>query len=107
MPKRAFAAVLLSPALAFGEPIEEPAGTSRGIDPVYHIERLSEADLKRFYLRCSRAALRGRMSTGEIALCSTGYERLLQVSFRGDFMALLEWRRNPDRDREWSGPSPF
>lgn len=107
MSKRAFAALLMSPALAFGEAVEEPAATNSGSDPVAHIEGLSEAELKRFYLRCSRAALRGRLSNGEIALCSTGYERLLRVSFQGNFLELLEWRRNPDRERERAGPSPF
>src|SRR5688572_25057234 len=58
------------------------------------IQRLSEDELKEFYVRCSRAAVRGRLGHGEIALCSTAYERLLKEIFRGDFRALLEWRRS-------------
>jgi hypothetical protein len=66
-------------------------------DVVAGIEAMSEADLKVFYLRCSREALRGRLGSGEIAFCSTGYERLLQRVFGGDFLALLAWRRNLGR----------
>jgi hypothetical protein len=70
------------------------------------IERLSEDDLKEFYLRCTRAAMRERLGSGEIALCSTGYERLKKSAFRGDFRALVEWRRSVGRPAE-PLPSPF
>jgi hypothetical protein len=63
------------------------------------IEQLSEADLKEFYLRCARESVRGRLGHGEIALCSVGYERLLNGTFRGDIRALLEWRRGLGRSR--------
>ena len=61
------------------------------------IERLSEVELKEFYLRCARESVRGRLGHGEIALCSAGYERLLNGTFRGDIRALLEWRRGLGR----------
>jgi len=64
------------------------------------IEQLSEPDLKEFYLNCSRAATRQRLTGGEIAICSVGYERLLRSTFRGDFFALLEWRRGLGRPAE-------
>ena len=60
---------------------------------IAHIQRLPDADLKEFYLRCNRAALRGGLGSGEVALCSVGYETLLKRTFEGDFHALLDWRR--------------
>lgn len=69
------------------------------------IEQMSEADLKAFYLQCSREAVHGRLSTSDIAFCSVGYERLLKWTFRGNFVELLEWRRNVGRPRVM--PSPF
>lgn len=80
-----------------------PKGADRIGDIVASLEKLSESDLKKFYVRCSHAALRGRMGSGEIALCSTGYEILLKRVFRGDFRALLEWSR---RNRQRAGEGP-
>lgn len=62
-----------------------------------HIAALPEADLKKFYLTCSRESVRGRLGGGEIQLCSIGYEELLQRSFGGDFRAFLAWRRDAVR----------
>jgi hypothetical protein len=63
---------------------------------VARMQRFSDADLKRFYLHCSRAATRS-LSSGDIAVCSVGYELLLRRTFGGDFDALLAWsRRHPD-----------
>ena len=53
-----------------------------------------------------RAAMRQHLASGEIALCSMGYERLLQGTFRGDFHALLAWRRGLLPAAE-PLPSPF
>ena len=69
------------------------------------IAALPEADLKKFYLNCSREAVRGRIATGEIQLCSVGYEQLLQRSFGGDFRAFLAWRR--DAVRRPAPPDPL
>ena len=69
------------------------------------IRALPEADLKKFYLNCSREAIRGRIGSGEIQLCSIGYERLLQGSFGGDFRAFLDWRRDAVRRPEPSRPN--
>jgi hypothetical protein len=56
------------------------------------VGQLSEAQLKESYLRCSRAAVRGRLQSGEIAGCSIVYETLLKRVFGGDFRALIAWR---------------
>lgn len=66
-------------------------------DPIMvRLEGLSDANLKLFYLHCSRAAKRS-LGTGGVAVCSVGYELLLQRTFGGDFNALLAWsRRHPD-----------
>jgi hypothetical protein len=66
---------------------------------VAHLETLSDERLKAFYLRCSDAAVGGQLGSGEIALCSIGYEMLLKRSFGGDFMALLAWSRQHDSAR--------
>jgi hypothetical protein len=58
------------------------------------IEALSERDARQFYLDCSHAALRGRLGSGETAVCSIGYEVLLSRHFGGDFHALLAWSRS-------------
>lgn len=61
------------------------------------IERLSEREIKQFYLGCSSAAMRGRLGGGETQACSVGYEVLLQRHFGGDFHSLLAWSRSqPD-----------
>ena len=98
-------------ALPWDEPVPVPASEAPlARDPfggvVAGIRAMSEAELKVFYLRCSRESLRGRLGSGEIALCSTGYERLLQRVFGGDFLALLAWRRNLARV-DTSLASPF
>jgi hypothetical protein len=71
-------------------------------ETVAEIRKLTEAELKRFYLKCSRASVRGRISGGEIQLCSVGYEQLLQRVFGGNFQEFLEWRRNAVRRDETS-----
>ncbi len=58
------------------------------------IEALSEREAKQFYLDCSHAALRGRLGSGETAVCSIGYDVLLRRHFGGDFHALLAWSRS-------------
>jgi hypothetical protein len=63
-----------------------------------HLQRLSERDVKQFYLGCSAAAMRGRLGGGETAACSVGYEVLLQRHFGGDFHALLAWSRKQAHD---------
>lgn len=63
------------------------------------LERLSEAEVKQFYLGCSGAAMRGRLGGGETAACSVGYEVLLRRHFGGDFHALLAWSRSQPHDR--------
>lgn len=69
------------------------------------LERLSDSDLKSFYLECSRTG-RGSLGMGGVAVCSVGYELLLQRTFEGDFYALLDWSKrqrgatDPFEDRE-------
>ena len=83
--------VLLAPSVharAPGHAVDAVAVESR---LVAQLERLPEQDLKSFYLRCSRAASQHALGSGEIALCSQGYEILLKRIFGGDFFALLAW----------------
>jgi hypothetical protein len=83
------------------EPPEGPAPESGRTEPPSSlIAQMSDDDLKALYLRCSRAAMRNQLGGGEIALCSMVYERLLRGTFRGDFHALLEWRRGLLRPTE-------
>jgi len=79
------------PAAADPEPpgVEGPAPR---ISVEERVGQLSEAELKESYLRCSRAAVRGRLQSGEIAGCSVVYETLLRRVFGGDFRALIAWR---------------
>ena len=64
-------------------------------DQIAQLEQASDADLKLFYLRCSRSD-RFALGMGGVAVCSIGYELLLQRTFAGDFYALLDWsRRHP------------
>lgn len=60
-------------------------------DPTAAVRQLPDSDLKVFYLRCARAAGKQALSSGEIALCSVGYQTLLDRTFGGDFLALLAW----------------
>jgi hypothetical protein len=60
-------------------------------------ERLSDSDLKSFYLECSRTGRRS-LGMGGVAECSVGYELLLQRTFEGDFYALLAWSRRQHAD---------
>lgn len=61
------------------------------------LERLSDSDLKSFYLECSRTGRRS-LGMGGVAECSVGYELLLQRTFDGDFYALLAWSRRQRAD---------
>ncbi|HET6265218.1 MAG TPA: hypothetical protein VFD95_10185 [Usitatibacter sp.] len=99
------AALAHAPAAANDE--EPAAAESPAARAVAEIHRLSEAELKEFYLRCARESVRGSLSSGEIAFCSIGYERLLKQTFRGDFVAFLEWRRAQRREQPAPPPSPY
>ena len=70
-----------------------PAPVEQFAESLDDMERMTEAELRQLYLQCSRAAVRGRITTGDVQLCSVVYERLLQGPFGGDFRAFLEWRR--------------
>ena len=98
---------LLANGPALANDGETPPAESAAAQTVAAINQLSEAELKEFYLRCARESMRGRLSSGEIAFCSIGYERLLQHTFRGDFRALLEWRRTQGRPQQPPLASPF
>lgn len=93
-------AAMAVPGFGFAQQEVRPHLPDRVAGIVQQIESFSDAELKAFYLRCSRGALDGRMGSGEIALCSTGYELLLKRAFGGNFHALLEWRRGRARARE-------
>jgi hypothetical protein len=64
------------------------------------IERLSVNEVKQFYLGCSGSAMRGLLDSAETALCSIGYDVLLNRHFGGDFHAFLAWSKNQVHDRE-------
>ena len=93
-------------APADGVPFSAQQVAAEGSAATAHIQQLADTDLKEFYLRCNRAALRGGLGSGEAALCSVGYETLLKRTFEGDFRALLDWRRAQDAARVApSGPT--
>lgn len=74
------------------------------------LRRLPATELKAYYLQCSRAATQRVLDSQQIALCSIGYEILLQKVFGGDFAALLAWSKTQTGDgvavaRFWRGPS--
>lgn len=83
------------PLLAAGDAAEADAPNPMAV-AISRIKALPEAELKAFYRRCARASVRGQLSNGEIALCSVGYQQLLDRHFGGDFQAFLEWRRGTD-----------
>jgi hypothetical protein len=94
----------LAAIAADGEPEKRspPVPVERFAGSFADVEQLTDAQLKRFYLECSRAAVRGRITSGDVQVCSVGYERLLQKSFGGDFRAFLDWRRQAVRRGEAS-----
>ena len=98
----AFLAVSAVASDAVREELRTPAPLAPFEEAVAEIGTLTEAELKRFYLKCARASVRGRISGGEIQLCSVGYEQLLQRVFGGNFREFLEWRRNAVRRDETS-----
>ncbi len=73
--------VAFTATLAHGQPPETAAEDAR-------IEKL-----KRAYLSCSEAALRGRLQTGAVQQCSVIYEELKWRAFGGDFLRLFAWSR--------------
>ena len=85
-----------APAQTALEPVAAPQHEAL---VVANLKTLSDGQLKAFYLGCSDAATARQLGSGEIALCSIGYEMLLQRSFGGDFMALLAWSRRHDGAR--------
>lgn len=98
--RRVLAAAASVGALLAAAPAQEPvAAPQREATVVAHLETLSDERLKAFYLGCSDAATARQLGSGEIALCSIGYEMLLQRSFGGDFVALLGWSRRHDGAR--------
>jgi hypothetical protein len=58
------------------------------------LERLSEQEMKSFYVRCSQAGIARHLDGGEAMACSVGYDVLLQKHFAGDFHRLLDWSRS-------------
>ena len=56
-------------------------------------ERFSDAQLKEYFLLCSRDASERLLALDEGALCSAAQDALKNRSFAGDFGALLAWWR--------------
>lgn len=70
-----------------------------------NFERLSEGDLERLFLRCSRESSERLMGFEEAAVCSAGFEALKKRKFAGDFSAMLAWWRL-HRDERPGGAAP-
>jgi len=85
--------------------VREPAALDHESPLVADLHRLPEQDLKAFYLQCNRAAMQTSLGSGGIALCSIGYEILLQRTFGGDFSAFLAWSRNQPSEEHTSTPA--
>jgi hypothetical protein len=56
-------------------------------------EQLPTDCLKTMFMHCSAESERRALGSGEVMVCSFGYEALLKGAFRGDFDALLGWWR--------------
>jgi hypothetical protein len=56
-------------------------------------------DIKQFYLQCVRKSTEVRLTAGEAAICSIGYDVLLKRHFAGDFEALLAWSKRAEHSR--------
>ena len=99
-PLSALAAMLIAGGLLTTSGVEAGESTRTSAHAarlVSAFRDVPEQELKSFYRNCSRAAVAGSLSSGEIALCSIGYEVLLQRAFDGDFRALLAWSRSQPR----------
>ena len=69
-----------------------------GRDPVRtEMERLSEQEIKAFYVRCSQEVSNRRLDGGEAMVCSVGYDVLLKKHFSNNFDLLLAWSRAQER----------
>ncbi len=76
-------------------------------DPVSaRFERLSDAQLKALFLRCSREATQRLLGLAEGALCSSAGDVLKERIFGGDFNALLAWWRTRRDDPTDPAPAP-
>ena len=82
---------------AAGPPAQvSQANASR--DPVRGaIERLSEHEIKAFYVRCSQEGAERKLDGSEAMICSVGYDVLLNKHFAGNFDLLLAWSRAQQR----------
>ncbi len=73
---------------------EVQTGAMLSQDPARRqFERLSEREIKGFYLACADEALDRRVGGSGVKACSIAYDVLLTQHFGGDFMALLTWSR--------------
>jgi hypothetical protein len=71
-----------------GHPMADRAGT------LARYQRLPRACLQDLFAACSQATSRTLLDPGSAAVCSYGYEALLQQGFDGSFPALLAWWRS-------------
>jgi hypothetical protein len=80
--------------------VARDATLALALDPMRtRLERLSEREMKAFYVRCSQDGMAGRLDGGEAMACSIGYDVLLKKHFAGDFERLLKWSRNAGEQR--------
>jgi hypothetical protein len=88
----AFSADARGVILSAAQVSQAHAGVSR--DPIRSaMERLSEGEIKSFYVRCSQEAVERRLDGAEATMCSVGYDVLLKKHFSGNFDLLLAWSR--------------
>ena len=81
-----------------------PAQVSRANarrDPIRDaIARLSEHEIKAFYVRCSQEGVERKLDGSEAMICSIGYDVLLNKHFAGNFDLLRAWSRAQQRQGE-------
>jgi len=83
----------LAVGLALAAPVASTAPAAHAESRAPALEDLRIDELKRVYLSCNSAALRGRLDTAAVRQCSVVYEALKRRAFGGDFLKLLAWSR--------------
>jgi hypothetical protein len=73
---------------ALGDPITDLKGT------LGRYRQVPQHCLEAMFMRCAGEANTHLMDLGEAAVCSVGYEALLDRAFGGNFQALLAWWRS-------------
>lgn len=99
------AIAILTPGITARAQAMDPIVASDHKSLSVQLEAISERELKRAYLRCSREAVQRTLGFGGIASCSIVYETLLRRLFEGDFYALIAWSREQRNDTLADSPA--